>query len=310
MGGLLQRADRRGRARRVVSPAQVAHVAALQQPHAPRADRGGRPRRLRRRLGRGRPLAPAAEGAAALARHDVPRRGRFSPGAPGDLRRELARSLGRGAVGRGLLPRPARGRGRGDERLRRQQLARLGRLDARADTLPDAFGRGARERADYDALLPARPQRAPRDGARARARRPDRDRHARRPQRPPADAHFEPQALRRPAQGRRARLRVPAGHDSREDDGGGRRVVGRRHVELRQPLVRPERRGERRRPRPPARGARRRGLRARPRGEPRDELRGVARSPALGARLRAARPPARTPAVRLSRRRRGVDERC
>ena len=119
---------------------------------------------------------------AALARHDVPRRGRRGPQPASDLRGKLDRGLRRDPDSRALFPGlPAAGR---RQRHRRDQLADDRPLDQGARAVPDAAGVRPPQHPHHHPLLPARPQRARRGRARDRARRQRGDRDSRPPHRP------------------------------------------------------------------------------------------------------------------------------
>ncbi len=97
-----------------------------------------------------------------------------------------------------------------------------------------------------------------------------------------------PGELRRPARGRRRDLRVPADDAPRQDDDRGRRLVGGRVGELRQPLLPAQRRGDAVRHVALVRGRADRAVRARPRGVGPDRARALAAAQPGAARGRGS----------------------
>ena len=109
--------------------------------------------------------------------------------------------------------------------------------------------------------------------AHGQARRAHRRDRAGRRHRSAVGAAGQPPPVRPAARSGRADLRVRRRDDSRQDADRRRSVGGHRHHQHRQPIVRAQRRGQRRRPGRSGRGAVARGLRGRCRAQSRDRPR-------------------------------------
>ena len=272
MGGATARRLRDAGCQMQLLPADpLVPAAPAEQPHAPRAAGRRRPRRVHRRRRRRRLVAASRDEASRrVARHDGAHRGADRGGAAGRVRRELARMLRRDPDVAAALA--ARSTPAGPAEAMLVKSSPSDRATASRVVFQMLIEGAVTQHRHQHAVFPAGPRAAARAGARRAARRP-RARHRAGPRhRPAAGAAGQPAHVRRAARGRRAHPRVPAGDDARQGADGRRRVGGHRDDQRRQPIVRAQRRSQRRVPRAGGHRAAAPRLRSGPGGERRVTL--------------------------------------